>query len=163
MFSAGPIALFRQCSLWSLYTLSCSLHAWTEECIPKLISGGTNVPCISPYMCQLFRSQESHQRFQSQDTHWFPRQGKFGPHHVHDITKVHVVMTRCMSLHPKQHQLNHCLILGYHLRAEGLAKFWKHCNKNKTNNNIGHLIYFFTLKTDVPTWHLDLIKLRNRD
>ena len=112
--------------------LCCSLHVWTEECIPKLISGGTNVPHISPYMCQLFRLQESHQWFQSQDTHWFPGPGKFCPHHDQDISKVHVVMTQCMFLHPKQHRLNHCLILGFHLRDEDLAKFWKHYSKKKT-------------------------------
>ena len=35
----------------------------------------------------------------------------------------HVVTTQCMSLNPKQHQPNHCLILGFRLKAEGLAKF----------------------------------------
>lgn len=40
-------------------------------------------------------------------------------------------MTQCMSLHPLQHQLNHCLILGFHPKAGGLAKFWKHCKKKK--------------------------------
>ena len=56
----------------------------------------------------------------------------------------HVVMKQCMSLNPKQHQLNHCLILGSHLRAEGLAKFWKHYSKKKTK--IWSFIWLFSFE-----------------
>lgn len=120
--------------------LCCSLHVW-RRVYTKAFIRGTNAPCISPSMFQLFRLQESCQQFQSQDTHWFPEPEKFCPHHDHDISKsccyetMHVFESKTASAESLSN-------LGIPSKSWRFGKILKTLQQEKNKDLVIHLTFF---------------------